>query len=64
MRVLISLKDRNTYYFNGEGDFHCKEGVVKKEEFEKLKIQAALLKLIRIRNYCAFWLILMINPKR
>ena len=36
MRVLISLKGGNVYYFGNDGDFHCKEGVVKKAEFEKL----------------------------
>lgn len=32
MKVLISRKTGKYYYFNGVGDLHCKEGVVKNED--------------------------------
>ncbi len=54
MRVLISLKEGNTYYFNGDGDFHCKEGVVKKEEFEGLKNSGGIVKTHTDRKLLCF----------
>lgn len=32
MKVLISKKTGNYYYYKTEGDYHCKEGVIKEED--------------------------------
>ncbi|MCA9495619.1 MAG: methyltransferase domain-containing protein [Nanoarchaeota archaeon] len=34
MKVLISKKTGKYYYYNGSEDYHCKEGLIKKEELE------------------------------
>jgi len=37
MKVFISRKTGRYYYFSGEGDLHCKEGVVKHEDIHSGK---------------------------
>lgn len=32
MKILISLKTNNFYYYKGEADYHCKEGFISKDE--------------------------------
>ena len=37
MKVLISKKTGNYYYYNGEGEYHCKEGFLTVEQLQSGK---------------------------
>ena len=37
MKVLISQKTGRYYYYNEEGDYHCKEGLIKEEDLKSGK---------------------------
>lgn len=37
MKVLISKKTGKYYYYSGSEDYHCKEGIIKKDELESGK---------------------------
>ncbi len=51
MKVLISKKTGNYYYYNENGDYHCKEGVIKEED---LKSDEKLVKANTNREFIKF----------